>query len=303
MKGRPGLALILAAVGARLSSAGEAKAPGEMGYHTLLQDVHTTCPSAHFDPSFKPDVLERTVTVSDIHTTSITFWITLDMEMYTQGGYPHVYIDGHKQEYNPLHDLNYTVMLNTTIDAVEKALKVKIEDPFERPAGIHFTSTPATEYTFWVMQAPEWDLVVQAQSIRVTDSHGKETQADNPGKFDPKSDNSVYFYKLPETSCKKECTFYVEAKCSDVVTKIKVDGQERENGEKVGFDMRTFAEKVVTIECIYDDEKWTQGDTQQRYYSVVLQRDIEFQGHVMVSMLPHEGVRLHGFGVPLFGTS
>jgi len=292
MRGRPSLALVLAVVSARLSSAGDATAPGEMGYHTELSDVHTTCPTAHFDPSFKPDVKEHSVTVNDVHTTTITFWITLDRKKYTEDGFPDIFIDGHKQEYDPLRDLNHTVILNETIGGLEKELKIKVEDPYVRD-GLHFTGKTATEYLFHIIQAPEWDLVVQAQNLRVTTDSGDEIQAFDPGKFDPKSDKSVHFYEVKETSCKKDsdsCMIYVEATCSDVATKVVVDGQQRRNGERVGFDMITFTEKVVTIECIYEDEIWTQGETQKRYYSVVLQRDIEFKGHVMVSLLPHEGI-------------
>jgi hypothetical protein len=265
---------------------GDIARPGDNNYWVLLGGMYSM--DGQFEEPFFPSGEDFTVNVNDIHQKSHDLYFQIQSGKYVEGGTPDIYVDGEMlEDYDPGKPIKVTTKLDDGIDAVEKTIEIKVGDP-KNIAGL-FLKQREHIYRVLLKQPPEYDLVVQAENINLTDVDGHHISPDQ--HFVATSPLSSYKYKLLEgDKCKDDsCIVQLKVRCSSVATGLKIDGEDFGNDEAYEIDMSNEILKRVSAMCRYENTKWTPSP-RERYYEIVLEREVTFEGEVSIMMLGLEGV-------------
>ncbi|CAK0853078.1 unnamed protein product [Prorocentrum cordatum] len=85
------------------------------------------------------------------------------------------------------------------------------------------------------------------------------------------------------------CIVQLRLRCPSVATAARIDSHNVGNDEAYNIDMSNEISKRVSAVCRYENPYWTRLP-RMRYYEIVLERNVTFQGDVLVHMPSFEGV-------------
>lgn len=269
-----------------LASAQEPHKYGDPDFYVKLQDVEVS--EGRLDPPWDRQHNQYELNIPDWRPASLTMNLVLDIGKYDLMFTPKIELNGEEIKYTPIADITVAIPLNKTHGAVDQTEELKLSDPHPAEGGVMgFFGPKAAKnvYKIRVRQSPEMDKVVDAADIKVRDASTKQIISASPA-FDTASSKVNYAYDAKETAVAVE----VQIACQPFATGSLVDGADA--GGPQGWTRVHLHEDVtlVLVQCVYQDDRWTQGNVVQRTYMLAVSRTVQLATtSVDVTMPSQEG--------------
>lgn len=255
--------------------------PGDKNYWVKLKGLELS--SGELTPEFHPDVESYSVIVSNEDIVELVITPELDIGKYNLLHTPTIKLDGEEVNYSPLNTIQLDVRLDENTDGdpsigpVDRDVIVEISDP----NGGYFASKMA--YTIHVRQPPDFEKVILAQGLVVTDNHNEEIRSVPP--FEAGSAETNYKFDL---GIHVE-SVVVELSCAECATGLTYDGQAEALGSVHHLDVHG-ATNTLVVQCKYKSDEWTHGSDLQRTYVLTFERNAHLQGtFIELLIMPGQG--------------
>mmetsp|Transcript_25239 Transcript_25239/g.84238 ORF Transcript_25239/g.84238 Transcript_25239/m.84238 type:complete len:1119 (+) Transcript_25239:98-3454(+) len=259
---------------------------GDRDFWTQLSTLE--CQDGDLQPPFDPTVLSYSVMISNPGDTFTIITAFLNLEKYKTLQLPELLVDGKNIDYDPVEPVAVLIPLNKTVGPINRTLVFTVRDPKGRGGWMQAASV--TDYKIRLMQAPVFQEVVRAQSIRVfyppgpDGKEGEEIPSDPP--FNMLSPNGEYEF-VAEANISDHLV--VKVTCSDFA-QTRWDSDEL--GQSRTIDMAgTGGWKQLFPMCEFDDKRWSSEPYRRTYDVQLMQRggsDLD-KVNARLAMLPEEG--------------
>eukprot|EP00931_Biecheleriopsis_adriatica_P046714 TRINITY_DN2684_c0_g1_i2.p1 TRINITY_DN2684_c0_g1~~TRINITY_DN2684_c0_g1_i2.p1 ORF type:complete len:1269 (-),score=309.15 TRINITY_DN2684_c0_g1_i2:165-3971(-) len=254
--------------------------PGDARYWVKLKRMTFT--DGKLEPEFDPDGTDFTLTVHNPKVRSLTVNFNFNSEKYDPMHMPKLEVDGKEIPVDPLNIMDTEVRMNDTVGEMDKYVVVRVSDPQGGHGGLLGTpvggaQAKAHEYRIRILQAPEYDQVVLADTIKVEWPNGTVLAEVHGG------DQNHFEFEIPIHLREP----VLQATCNKYATDILINGRPVKEGEKVTVTLDA-PQKTTLLECAYANELWTKSAI-TRTYQIHLKHDLEASPLPIFRSLPHSG--------------
>eukprot|EP00933_Yihiella_yeosuensis_P020545 TRINITY_DN16454_c0_g6_i1.p1 TRINITY_DN16454_c0_g6~~TRINITY_DN16454_c0_g6_i1.p1 ORF type:complete len:1296 (+),score=233.85 TRINITY_DN16454_c0_g6_i1:125-4012(+) len=232
--------------------------PGSERYWVKLKGL--TPSEGSFKPPFDPNKEDFTVRINNPNVRSITFTIVPDLTKYNLLHCPLIEVDGKKLDYSPLNPLTHEIFVDENIGPHDETVVFRVADPIGPQGGVFGIAShqKAHDYNIRIMQPPEFDKVVELDHIKVETVDGQKIHPKKQGRAKAAKDNFEFWVPQAQQSLK------LSVGCNKYATGIVWNGDHLPRVAQRQIELDT-PEKMVIIQCEFDDKKWTETPVQRTY--------------------------------------